>query len=205
METGHDKVKKICDVLRKETLEPAQIQADEIIKQAQLQAEKIVAQAQATAYQLQKETQKRIEKEEEVFKASTQIAFKQAIGELKNAIVEKLFHPALLEAVQKQWNASELIQESLKILTQGLAQLGLAADAHLILSRSMTKQQVAEMIAKVGLEAWSGKILPIGSFEGGLQLKISSQHLTIDLSDEACQQLLLEYASDNLKRMIFNR
>ena len=46
MDTGKDKVKKICDVLRKETLEPAKLEADEMIESAKERAREIIALAE---------------------------------------------------------------------------------------------------------------------------------------------------------------
>ena len=42
IDAGKDKVKKICDVLRKETLEPARKEAEEIIQQAEAKAAEIL-------------------------------------------------------------------------------------------------------------------------------------------------------------------
>ena len=42
-ETGKDKVKKICDVLKKETLEPAKEEAERIIAAAKLRGKRIRA------------------------------------------------------------------------------------------------------------------------------------------------------------------
>ncbi len=42
-ETGKDKVKKICDILRRETLDPAISEAEQIVHLAKERAEEIVA------------------------------------------------------------------------------------------------------------------------------------------------------------------
>ena len=41
---GQDKIKKICDQLREETLEPAKQEAEEMLENAKKQAEKIIFQ-----------------------------------------------------------------------------------------------------------------------------------------------------------------
>ena len=45
IETGKDKVKKICDFLRNETLDPARHEADSILENAREKAEKILFEA----------------------------------------------------------------------------------------------------------------------------------------------------------------
>ena len=49
LESGKDKVKKICDALRRETLEPAERQAADIIEKAQREADEILADAHTQA------------------------------------------------------------------------------------------------------------------------------------------------------------
>ena len=49
LETGKDKVKKICDVLKRETLEPAKHEADEIVASARKKADEILADAHKEA------------------------------------------------------------------------------------------------------------------------------------------------------------
>ena len=45
LESGKDKIQKICDALRKETLEPAKQEAREIVENAHMQASEIVTEA----------------------------------------------------------------------------------------------------------------------------------------------------------------
>ena len=49
LETGKDKIQKICDALRKETLEPAKQEAREIVENAHLAASEIVREAKKKA------------------------------------------------------------------------------------------------------------------------------------------------------------
>ena len=45
-ETGKDEVKMICDILRRETLDPAMQEADEIIRSAKERAEELMQEGQ---------------------------------------------------------------------------------------------------------------------------------------------------------------
>lgn len=50
-DTGSERVKKICDVLRRETLEPARQEAEEIVLEARRQATSILEEAKQTVEQ----------------------------------------------------------------------------------------------------------------------------------------------------------
>ena len=49
MDTGKDKVQQICDILKKETLEPAREEAQKIIDDAKASAQRIVQEAKEQA------------------------------------------------------------------------------------------------------------------------------------------------------------
>ena len=49
LEKGEEKIQKICDVLRRETLEPAQLEAEGVIEQAKEKAAGIVREAEQNA------------------------------------------------------------------------------------------------------------------------------------------------------------
>ena len=59
LETGKDKIQKICDALRKETLEPAKQEAREIVENAHLKADEILQEAKKKA----EESTRRVEME----------------------------------------------------------------------------------------------------------------------------------------------
>ena len=61
LEKGQDKIQKICDKLRHETLEPAEREAQQIIEEARKKAEAIQAEAERHAEQLIKQARGQIE------------------------------------------------------------------------------------------------------------------------------------------------
>ena len=63
LESGKDKVKKICDILRKETLEPAQDEARGLIESAKEQAQQLIEEAKQEAERLKAEALKHNEQE----------------------------------------------------------------------------------------------------------------------------------------------
>ena len=83
VDTGKEKVKKICEVLRKETIDPAKKEGDHIIAKARDEGEKIVTNAKKEAVRLLDDAKKKIEEERNVFQASINLACKKSIDTLK--------------------------------------------------------------------------------------------------------------------------
>ena len=79
LEKGQDKIQKICDKLRHDTLEPAEEEAQQILKEARKKAESIKAEAERHAEQLVKQARGQIEQERNVFHSSLHQAAKQTI------------------------------------------------------------------------------------------------------------------------------
>lgn len=204
LETGNDKVKKICEILKKETLDPAKHQAEELLDHARKEAEKIVAHAHEKASQMIRESEERLKKDESVFTASLNLACKQGIGKLKAEIQSKIFNTALIEKIQKELNQDETIAHCIRAIFDGVSKSGMEADAEIILAKNLSKEVVAKAIAKAGIDQQVIKVISTGEFSSGIQVKIAKENLTIDLSDETVAELITNFASENLKKMIFN-
>src|SRR3990167_4788504 len=102
LETGKDKIQKICDALRKETLEPAQQEVREILENAHLQASEIVRNAKKQAEEMIGTAVGNIEEKKKVFQASLQLACRQGVEQLKQRIEEQRFTRELAELVARE-------------------------------------------------------------------------------------------------------
>ena len=204
LETGNDKVKKICEVLKRETIDPARQQAESIIEEAKAEAEKIIASAEQKSTKMLKETEDKIASQQEVFKASIQVAFKQSIGKLKSEIFTKVFQQGLLQKIRDGFQDPNILGECLKVICQSLNSMGSNVDPLIIVSKKFDKNQLSQMIVKLGLEHLQNKIIPKGDFSSGIQIRIENENLTIDITDQAVEQLILKFSSDTLKKLIFN-
>ena len=101
-------------------------------------------------------------------------------------------------------NSSHILHECIKSVFEALAKHGLQGDAQVILSKHFSKEQVAQMMTQIGLEHLQDKVHGKGDFISGIQIKIENENLTLDLTDETVTQLILNFASDTLKKFIFN-
>ncbi len=109
--TGKDKVKKICEVLKRETLDPAKKEADAIIHQAREGAAKIIEEARSDAKKVHSDAKKQIDEERNVFESSIHLACKKSLSTLKQEIEEKLL--AILNNNQKT-SEKEFIKNRLR-------------------------------------------------------------------------------------------
>jgi V/A-type H+-transporting ATPase subunit E len=66
IETGKEKVKKICEALRRETLEPAMQEAEEIIRDAREKADRILQDAEKQVEGLHVQAKEKIEREKDL-------------------------------------------------------------------------------------------------------------------------------------------
>ena len=83
LEKGKSKLSEICEILRKETLEPAQNDAHEIINAAKDEAKKIKTKASAEAKEILENAQKKIEQEKKLFENSIDLASKHTFEQLR--------------------------------------------------------------------------------------------------------------------------
>jgi V/A-type H+-transporting ATPase subunit E len=63
---------------------------------------------------------------------------------------------------------------------------------------------VNKAILKGAIEKLKSKSVEVGSIEGGVQVKIVDQNLTIDMSDESLKNLLASFVRDDFRSVIFS-
>ena len=98
LDKGQDKIQKICNVLRQETIEPAQKQAETIVAEAKERAHKIQVEAEKEAEKLHEDARAAIEKEKNVFDSSLSQAVKQSLETLRQEVETALEYQRRIEA-----------------------------------------------------------------------------------------------------------
>src|SRR5437016_181013 len=111
LEKADNRIQKICDALRNETLEPAKEEAARIIEDARLQASEIIKDAEKHADNLLTTSRKTLEKERNVFNSSMEQASKQSLEELKQNIETKLFNSELDRLLSKDLTNPQIIAQ----------------------------------------------------------------------------------------------
>lgn len=202
-ETGRDKVKKICDVLRKETLEPAQAQAEQIVASAEKRAEEIVALAEKEALRVKQEAIQEIGKEKNVFHASMGQACKQAIAKLKQDIEEKLLDQQLFALATKKMQDSHVLAELLSAVIKAVEKEGVDGSLSAYIPAQVPARAVNELLAQSTLARLKEKSVLIGLSTGGIELVLRDNKVTIDLTDKAIKELVASYIRKDFREMVF--
>lgn len=203
VDTGKEKVKKICEVLRKETLEPAKKEGDQIIAKARADAERILEDARIDAQRIHEDAKKKIEEERNVFQASMNLAAKKSIDTLKESIEKRLFNPELEALVKAKMDEPQVVAKLISAIVSAIEKEGLNGDLRAIVSKAISVERVNSALAQGIIEKLKSSSVEIGEIKGGAQVKIVGQNLTIDMSEEAIKDLLAGFVRDDFRSLIF--
>lgn len=203
LDKEQDKLKKISDALKQETLEPAKKEALALIHEAKERAEKIVASAELEAKSILAEAQKTIEQEKSVFHSSLDQAARQTIEALKQQIEHELFHNVLEKNVVQEMSQETVIAKIITATIQTIEQEGLSKDFSAIVPLAVTKEQMLHALSESVREKLKESIL-LGPIKGGVQLKLNDKRLTIDISDQTLTDFLTTYLRKDFRKWIFS-
>lgn len=203
VDTGKEKVKKICEVLRKETIDPAKKEGNQIIAKARNEGEKIVTNAKQEATRLLYDAKKKIEEERNVFQASINLACKKSIDTLKQEIEKNLFNPQLAAFVGERTKDPKVVAELITAIINGINKEGINGDLRALVSKAVNTEAVNKELSKGIVEQLESKSVELGEIEGGAQVKIVNRNLTIDMSDDALKSLLANFVRDDFRSVIF--
>lgn len=203
MDTGREKVKKICDVLRRDTIEPAKQEAAHIAEQAKYEADKIVRDAKAEAEKIKAEARQEVEKERKIFMTSLQQATKQTIEALKNEIETALFAPELADWLNRPLSQKNAVIDLIKAVVNALEKDGIDADLDLFVPKSVSAQEINEVLLQQIGQKLRGKAVSLGSIEGGVALKLNKENITIDITDQALREWVSRYVRQDFRKVLF--
>ena len=204
LETGKDKIQKICDALKKETIEPAKQEAREIIENAHLQAVNIVAAAKKEAGERLAVADREIEEKQKVFQSSLHLACRQGIELLKQKIESELFDRQLTEIVAKETSDPKVIANLLSSFMKAMEEKGIEEDFAAVIPRHISPRAINTLLTQHILERLKGHSVSIGDFEGGVQIRMPSRQITIDISDQVVRELIAQYIRRDFRDLVFN-
>ncbi len=204
LETGKDKIQKICDSLRKETLEPAKQEAREIVENAHMQASEIVAEAKAKAISMLEESEKEMEEKKRVFHASLNLACRQGIEQLKQKIEKDLFNQELASLVIKETTEPKVIANLLNSFMKSMEEKGIEEDFVALIPKGISPRSINELLASRVLERLQNKTVVASDIGGGLQIQLKGRQITIDISDVVVRELIAQYIRRDLRDLVFN-
>lgn len=204
IDSAPDKIKKICAVLREETLQPAMKEAEAILQAAEERASKIIEEAKLMASNIQKAAKEAIEKEQLLFNANLQQAIKQGLEALRQTIEERFFHRHLSTLLEKETVDPRTLSTLLAVVIEAIKKEGLSADLAAYVPKTVAPRDVNALLLKEMLQELQGASVSVGEFSGGIQVKLVDNRVTLDISDQALKELLATYVVRNdFRRMIF--
>ena len=204
LETGKDKIQKICDALRKETLEPAKQEAREIVENAHLAASEIVHEAKKQAEAAIRKSEKEIEEKKKVFESSLQMACRQGIEKLKQKIEEELFNRELQDLVEKEMGDPKTVAHILNTFMKAMEEKGIEDDFVAVIPKSITPRSISSLLGAQVLERLKKEGIAVGDFAGGAQVRLKGRRITIDVSDAVVRELIAQYIRRDFRDLVFS-
>jgi len=198
-----NKIQKICDLLRKETIEPAKQEAREIVENAHLSAKQIIEEANQEKQRIEKQTHDELEKKKAAFIASLQVSSRQAVEQLKQSIQAELFTNHIKEKVAKATQDPQLVAEIINSLVEAIRNDGIDSDLELVLSKNLTKEKIEKWLTSSVNEQLDKKQVALADIAGGAKIKMVDNNITLDMSDEAISSLLINYLREDFRKLIF--
>ena len=203
LDTGKDKIKKICEILKHETLQPAKEEAKEILASAEQESRSIIRAAEMKAANLLQEAKAKIAKERELFESSIRQASRLGIESLRQEIENKLFNSGINAWLGKQAVDAELAAKLINAVVSAIEKEGSSANFSALIPSHIPADKVNALLLKKVLEALREKSVVVGEFIGGVQVKLHDRQLTLDLSDEALKELIGHYIRKDFREILF--
>lgn len=206
LELGKEKIKKICDELRDEILEPAQKEAREIIEKAKQQADEMITQAYKETERLHLNAKTAIEQDILAFHSSLRQAAKQGLEMLRQSIESTFFDEHLSTLIEKEMENPRLIADLINAIVKALEKEGLAVDLAVLVPKMISVRQLNEFLLREVLSSLDNHSVATGDFNAGVRLKVQNKKMTIDISEDALKELLgTNIFRKDFRKMIFNQ
>lgn len=203
VETGKDKVKKICEILRRETLEPAEHEASVLMEKARAEAAAIIEDAKLRSAEIKKQAQDEADTLRTRTHSTLQHACKQTLETLRQTIIDKLFHPELTKWLNSGLQSEKVLANLLEAVVKGIEKEGIDCDLQAYISSAVSARDVNALLAPEVVKRLREKGVLVGTFAGGIQVKLIGENLMIDLSEEALAELLSSYVRKDFREMFF--
>lgn len=203
LDRGQDKIQKISDELRRETLEPAKKEAERLIAEAKTRAEQIISDSEKQAKKIIEEARTAIEQERNVFQSSLVQASKQSVEALRQNIETKLFNQELDKALHKYTIDPNILGNLINAMVQAIQKNGISADFSAIIPNQVSDKQINALLVDQVLKELKEKSVVVGDFSGGVQVKLHDKKLTIDMSEQALKDLIARHIRKGFRDLIF--
>ncbi len=204
LQESQDKIQKICDTIKQQTIEPAKQEAKEILENAHMKAEEIKNQAQKEAGQMTDRAKREIEKQKKLLKTSLALASKQVIDVLKQQIEEKFFAENLSGLVEKQMADPKTIARLIEAVIQALEKEGTNTNLTAYIAKDVKVEEVSRFLARDVIDKLKDKKVLSGDFLGGAKIVLRDKKITLDVSGQEIKELISGYIRKDFRELIFS-
>lgn len=199
LDTGDEKVKKICDMLRQDTLKPAQDEAEAIVAKAHEEAKRIKEEAEKHAQSLLEQAKGEIEQQKKVFDTSIAMAGKQAIETLRQRIEKEMLSRGIQGILQEAFSLEQSVAKLMEALITSVEKSGMSGSLAAELPKHLQTSEVLKgILNKAGVALKDGV-----SLRDGVRLQIVDSNLTLDFSEEAVGSLLFQFIREDFREKVF--
>ena len=201
-DSGQDQLQRICDLLRRDTLEPALAEARRIESEAQQHAQRVLEEAHRRASERESQLREHLKQEQEHFQQNVKGAMRQAIELLRQEVEEKLFKPTLDELLSAPSRSSQWVAQMLTAMVKAVEREGIQTRFEAVLGQDVDQSEV-EALLKAPLKGILSEAMTVGHFQGGIQLRLTDAHLTLDISDVALKELFGRFLRKDFRDLLF--
>lgn len=205
LETDQDKIQQICDILRKDTLDPAEKRASEIVEEAKAEAARIILEAENEADRIVEKAQADSNQQRKVFESSMKQAGQQGVEMLRQQIQESLFAPELEKLIADQSRDPKLIGQMIEAIVNVIDKEGLDSNLIAYIPKNITPKEITQLLVSNVAKKLSADAVEVGAFKGGAKVRLVNKKMTVDMSDDALRELLAAFISKDFRKWVFGR
>lgn len=191
-------------MLKKETLEPAKMEAAALLVDAQKQAELILQEANQQAKTIIENARLAIEQERHVFHSSLEQSSKLSLEALKQLVEKKLFNETIQRLTAQEFSAPKIIAKLVEAIVLGIKKEGISQDFTVMIPKNCSAEDVSRHLAANVLQELEKNPICVGSFEGGVQVKLEDKQLKLVITAEELSQYLKRYVRKDFRKYIFS-
>ncbi len=203
LEKGKSKLGEICEILRKETLEPAQSEAGQIVENAKQEGQKIIDHASAEAKHIIDDAHGKVEQERKLFVSSMDLGSKQAFNQLREKIQDHLFDDQLTEFASAAMEKGELVAKLVAAVVNAVEKDGLNSNLTIALADSISSEEVSKSLVAQAAEKIKKGEISMESISKGAKVSIKDQRVTIDISQQSLKELMGSFLRDSFREILF--
>lgn len=204
METGKQKVDRICSLLKEETLKPAQEEARRIIDEAKKRADEIEKATEQKRKEILSDADKELEKKKQIFESSLQLSCRNAFQKVRQSIETELFSDQLDQLLCEKLDDTDVIGEFIKSVAAAIEKEGLDTDIEVTISKNVSKEKLVKLLISKFKNKLDVEQVIDRDFAAGVKIKLVDQKITVDLSDQALKELLASFLHKEYREIVFN-